>query len=208
MKPKMPFDLSDEHRYKTYYMGINYSPKQGIVSDNYSWNLDKPYLFPPETLNKSYIDGSHLDQRLGAFVPSENAYLNKDLGLVDRMATEKVALAKLTISQLANQLHEREEIKEYNLKAIDYESCRTYSTIIQINPWFPLGSPYDKRIANLERVLADLDKQKRDETGKFWKDTSDLKKDVVEALKEYRSAARTGEILAGELPGYGGPDGS
>lgn len=98
---------------------------------------------------------------------------------MDRMASEKVALAKLTISQLANQLHEREKIKEYNLKSIDYESCMTYSRIIQIDPWFPLGSPYDKRIVSLERALADLDKQKRDETTKFWKDTSDSKSDAL-----------------------------
>jgi len=203
----MLFDPSEKYHYRIYQMG-KYKPKQDTDSVNYSQNLNKAYLLPEETLNKSYIDGSLLGQRVEEFLPSLDGYLNKSLDLVDRMAAEKVALSKLTIGQLVNQLHEREKIKEDNFNVIDYEWCRVYSELMQIEQGSHYNPQYDKHITNLERMLADLDKQKRDETVKFWKDTSDLKKDLTEAFKEYRSAIRREKILGGQLPGYGGENGS
>lgn len=166
--------------------GFNYlrgrAPADGVV-EQIGWQVEGGGLLP--SLPENAMDLSDL-VRTGI----------KDDDFVMGLIRDKSKFARAAAEGLARQIYERQRIKEHNLAGIDYDSCRCGTYLLELFVWGDrqLAS---KRRQTLDTTLFGLERERRAEDVSCWRDISLLKKDLIEALAEYSSAARREGLFRG-----------
>ena len=92
----------------------------------------------------------------------------------------------VTLTHAANLLAERAALHKRHLKEIDRRHIEAQEKLFgaQIN-----HTPENaKRVLSLEGMLAQFDKERRDEEVAFWKDTVELRQQLLESGWNYRDA--------------------
>lgn len=98
------------------------------------------------------------------------------------------------LKHAAHLLTERSSLHQRHLKEIDRRHIEAQEKLFgaQINK-----TPENaKRVLNLEGQLAQLDKERRDEEVAFWKDTVELRQQLLENSWNYRDARQRSEVFA------------
>jgi hypothetical protein len=149
----------------------------------------------PEDCGKDPVDRylEKLDQTLG----HADRYAQVDPSdLVSLVFANRAAQHELTSRQAASLIHERAELAKRHLADIQQR-------LDELAERRPLRRPYgpaafrDRTEAELERQILDLEKQRRDVQITLWRDTLDLRKELVTERGEYRATRRRIDFLGG-----------
>lgn len=120
--------------------------------------------------------------------------------LIDVLFTDKVNATKFSILHLISQMRERQNIKKRNLKRIEYDIDKFNTHLAQIedlclyNEILELDNRKTK--ISLAQKTAGLKKDKRAEETSCWRDLTQLRKELMDLIKEYRAASRKKELIA------------
>ena len=106
---------------------------------------------------------------------------------------EKVILYKASLVQLVSLIYQRKYLEAKNAAEIDRDICKLRTLEHQLD-LFKVYGP-DKRRITLEGMISNLEREKRSGRVGCWRDIVKLKKDLMEALREYRGTARRAELF-------------
>lgn len=121
--------------------------------------------------------------------------------LVARLFGEKLERQRLSVTEILNLITERQGMLKRNVKTLDDQLCQigglksTFDTIHYVPD---LGALLKDKIS-LEKSVNDLEIKKAEEYKQCWKDTSTLRRELLEGLAEYMAIHKKAEILS---PGY------
>jgi len=165
---KEGYSSSRERELQASYPGPSYSSR--LYPSPYS-----PHSFGPH----GYQDLFLLKELLA---PQTQEYAT----LADQVFGSQAQRERLSLQQLTQLLYERALIHTRHLRDIQHRhmDCQERLSIARILT----KDPDSRGQANLERLLVQLEKDSRDEESAFWKDTSSLRKEVLEKAGEYKAA--------------------
>ena len=108
---------------------------------------------------------------------------------------------RLSIRHLANLLCERALLYSRHISDINHRHLQIQEEIAREG----FSSPYQssRQKVALEKLLIDLESDKRKEQTDFWKDTKDIREVMFEKAKEYQSSSQRAQLLAGLGEAYG-----
>jgi len=110
--------------------------------------------------------------------------------------SEKLSSLKDTIDQISEEMTTRHEFAGRFLYQIDYQIRECAFSLAEFNSWgVGYNTGVDKKRNHLERMLNDLRKERRAAELRCWEDVVALRKDMREALAEYKEIVRRGEML-------------
>jgi len=120
--------------------------------------------------------------------------------LIDVLFTDKVNGTKFSILNLISQMRQRQNIKKRNLRKIEYDISGFKTHVAQIEDLCLYNEILDldnrKTKISLAQKIADLKREERAEEISCWRDLSQLRKELMDLIKEYRSASRKKELIA------------
>ena len=120
--------------------------------------------------------------------------------LIDTLFTDKLNTTKFSTLQLISQMRERQNIKKRNLENIDYRMDHFKSQLAQVEDLCLYNEIFDlnnkKMKINLEEKISGLDKEKRAEDVSCWRDLTQLRKELIDSIGEYKTASRKRELIA------------
>lgn len=120
--------------------------------------------------------------------------------LVSLVFANRATQHELTSRQAASLIHERTELARRHLADIQWR-------LDELMERRPLRRPYgaslprDRSEIDLERQILDLEKQKREVQVTLWRDTLDLRKELVAERGEYQATRRRMDFLGGSTDG-------
>ena len=132
----------------------------------------------------------------------QNSYFNSltgnnEDGDIDSFLKDKVCFHKISTLQVSYLIKEREGLRDYNIKDIDHRIMYCHETLSRFHMMFGhVGSP---KIEGLQKLLFDLEKQRRNEFIISWHDTLKLKLDLMGMLGEYQTLKKQ-EALLEDVP--------
>lgn len=116
--------------------------------------------------------------------------------------TAKKRFLSKSVEDILGLIYEREEIKYDNLQKTDYDSCQLKTRLFEIDSWRAGINPQlDKTRGQIDRELMTLEREKRFENVACWRDTTRLKGELREALREFNQEKRKEGLLRN--PGVG-----
>ena len=121
--------------------------------------------------------------------------------LADQVFGRQAREGKLSIKHTAGlvvhryQLHKR-HVSDINHRIMGLQG--RISILKMLDPW-----QTSKPQIDLEKMLAKLESDKRDEDVAFWKDTLKLRQELLAGAKEYQASRHRADILRGVEAGYG-----
>jgi len=121
---------------------------------------------------------------------------------LDELVSHRSAVLKSQVEGLCIQLYERAQIREQNLKRIEYDTVKIDTELLQLDAlvhscWQSSPPEFLKRRDNLEREIMNLERQRRDEDTSFWKDRVLLRKELPEIAGAYEAAKAREGLLDG-----------
>ena len=122
--------------------------------------------------------------------PSSNEKFN-----IDDMFNEELELSKIKIDEIAMQLQKRQEIKDENISNIQQYQM-SWETKLMNEKRMVSGLYGINGIDALDESVIEMEEQKRKEEVTFWKDISDLRLKLVDAIREYKDCLRKAEMLS------------
>jgi len=120
-------------------------------------------------------------------------------GFVDDIVNQKTSLLRTKLDVLTAQLHERLNIREDNLHALDYDECRMGTLFHHL--YFANGSRYlggDRRLSWLEGKSFDLQNERRKQDVECWRDIAMLSRDLLAAWEAYEHAKARGQLVSAQ----------
>ena len=113
--------------------------------------------------------------------------------LADQVFGRQVKHAKLGTKRLAQLLYERCTLHYTHIAEINHRlgKCEEYLFLAKLNPQDPGG----RHLSNLERLLLQLESDRRREGLGFWKDSLDLRQAMFEKAEEYATTKDRAAIL-------------
>lgn len=118
--------------------------------------------------------------------------------------SEKLNSLKDEIQQISTEITTRHDFTHKFLYEIDYQIREAAFSLSEFKFWgVGYNNGVDKKRNHLERMLSDLRKERRSTELRCWEDIISLRKDLREALSEYKDIIRRGNILqkAGDTNG-------
>ena len=109
---------------------------------------------------------------------------------------------RIGLKHLVNILYERAFLDARHLKEINRRLMDCHEKLSIIKMHFPLDGGRSQQ--NLERLIVDLEKQRRDEELNFWKDTTEIREKLFENAATYSATQHRKQILCGVEDEYGG----
>jgi len=120
--------------------------------------------------------------------------------LIDVLFADKVNATKFSILHLISRVRERQTIKKRNLEKIDYDVDKFKTELAQIEDLRIYNEIFDldnkKTRIGLTQKISGLKKEKRAEETSCWRDLTQLRKELMDLIKEYRTASRKKELIS------------
>ena len=128
--------------------------------------------------------------------PKEYLALDNDTSKDDDIGSlfkDKVRFQKLSTLQALYLIIEREALRDRNISSIDERIMYCNENLSRFRM---LRIPMDSsRLEGLQKLLFDLEKQRRSEKVSSWQDTLKLKLDLVGMIKDYQSLRKQEALL-------------
>ena len=136
---------------------------------------------------------------MGQYIPVMPQYSTKQSGLeksldVDPLAlmsANKLELGRLKIGLLAGQIAHRKYVHENILDSVEKDELVCSNEILKREAMHDYEGVQKIRLDQLLR----LERERRAEQSDFFKDSAKISRDLIEAVLEYQSMFKTGEIL-------------
>lgn len=134
-------------------------------------------------------DANLLNQLLQPYpAPGSNSVAEQVFGYQGRQQ-------KLSLKHLANILYERALLHKSHLKEINRSLMHSHEKLSLLKMHFPVDAGRSQQ--NLERLVLQLQQQRRDEELAFWKDSSEIRQKVFEQASEYSATTHRKNMLYG-----------
>jgi hypothetical protein len=108
---------------------------------------------------------------------------------------------RISLKHLTNLLYERALLHSQHLKDIR-ESIMDFQSRLLSAPHGYLIQP-DRQKMHLEKIVCQLEKDKRNEEIAFWKDMTDIRKEMFQQALEYKSTSTRASLLESLEGDYG-----
>ena len=121
--------------------------------------------------------------------------------LADQVFGRQAREGKLLIKHTANLVAHRYQLHKRHVSDINHRIMGLQgriSILTMRDPW-----QASKPQIDLEKMLAKLETEKRDEQVAFWKDTLKLRQELLGGAREYQASRHRADILRGVEAGYG-----
>lgn len=120
-------------------------------------------------------------------------------GLPVEFLSRRLTFIKQAILHLIQQMRERRVLSDKTLERLNEEQC-TLSTKRFELPSFGLGynTDLDKIRLEIDREIERLEIEKFKETTAYWKDLAQLKRDLIDYVREYHTLVEKLEVLTGK----------
>jgi len=112
---------------------------------------------------------------------------------------DRLDLARLNLNTFLGLLYQRDQIHAYSFYRINQDQITCQNALFQIESW-PPGSSVDRRRSALEGQILALEHEKRVEDTACWRDKAFITRDLMQALRDYRSAQQKQALLADTAP--------
>jgi len=131
----------------------------------------------PETQDNVY---SHIDALV------EGVSGSQQTDPLERFMSARKRFLGRSVQDILGLIYERESIKYENDHRILYESAQVGSHLLNLGDW-NIGTfkDIDKTRSQLEKEIANLEKERRMEEVSCWRDITRLKSELRETLKEF-----------------------
>jgi len=140
-------------------------------------------------------DAALLREALCAYAGSQ------DSTLAEQIFGNQARQQRISLRHLANILYERALLHKNHLKDIDGRLMDCHERLSILKMHFPLDM--EKSQQNLEKLIIELEKQRRDEELAFWKDSTEVRQQLFENAATYSATRRREDILCGVEAEYG-----
>ena len=124
---------------------------------------------------------------------------NKDsLRKLFELLSEENHLIAEWIEEIKGEIERRKKLGKQMLEQIEKDKERIYPELYKI-PWETgyKGSA-DERKTQLERELIELHREEREQRWRIWKNTIDLKRELMRLLMEYKRSMRIKKLIGDE----------
>jgi len=102
-----------------------------------------------------------------------------------------------SVEDILGLISKRERIKYDNMHKIDYESCYMKTRLYELDHWRRGFDPQVERTrVQIEREMSSLEREKRFEEVACWRDTTRLRGELREALRELGQEERKAALLS------------
>jgi len=151
---------------------------------------------PQAPAPSAYIVGRPASYSLEAERPFLDEILQKQdyakTTLPDRVFGRQIRHTRLSAKRLAKLLQERCVLHYRHLAEINHRSmrCQEYLFLARLQ-----GQADSRHLSNLERLLVQLESEKRREELALWKDTMELRNALFEKTQEYATAKDRAAVL-------------
>jgi len=112
--------------------------------------------------------------------------------------TDKIRIIEASIKQVADEIENREQLRDRMLTEIDKQTCAQKEMLYFMAPHgpcpFTVGD--SRRRSGIEKELASLETDKRREETSAWRDVSTLRKELRELFREYEDEKRKQRVMA------------
>lgn len=104
------------------------------------------------------------------------------------------------LREINSEITERLDLSHKLSRNIDSESCMIKNKLLSIER-YPIGLNriIDNRRDHIEKLLDDMEKEKRQRVTEGWKDIALLRKELRSTLKEYKNILRKLDIVTGNI---------
>ena len=119
--------------------------------------------------------------------------------LIDVLFTNRLNVTKFSILHLISQMRERQHAKKRNLKRIDYDVSKFNTHLAQTEDQCLYNEILDldnrKTKISLAQKIAGLEKDRRSEEISCWRDLTQLRKELIDLIKECKTESRKKELI-------------
>jgi len=118
--------------------------------------------------------------------------------LLEKLLSEESDLIAEWIEEIEGEIERRKKLGKQMLEQIEKDKERIYPELYKI-PWETgyKGSA-DERKTQLESELLRLHKEEREQKWRTWRNTTDLKRELMRLLIEYKRSTRIKKIIGDE----------
>jgi len=167
--------------------------------DHYSYfsQVSTPFSSGP---NQSYTDQDHEEADTGVLEAITDEFISGSSNALDRILTGKKQFAAKTTQEILGLIYQREEIRYDHARAIDYESMQLKEKLFETGTWQTgLNPQLDKTRGQLQRELGGLERERRMEEVACWRDTTRLRENLREALRDFDQEKRKEQLITGYI---------
>lgn len=128
----------------------------------------------------------------------ENHSRNPLRKLLEKLLSEESDLIAEWIEEIKGEIERRKKLGKQMLEQIEKDKERIYPELYKI-PWETgyKGSA-DERKTQLERELIELHREERNHRWRTWRNTIDLKRELMRLLMEYKRSMRIKKLIGDE----------
>jgi len=124
-----------------------------------------------------------------------NPYPNLSASTVaDQVFGAQARQQKINLKHLANILYERASLHAKHLREIDRRLMQCHEKLSILKMHFPIDAGRTQQ--NLERLILQLEQERRTEEINFWKDTTEIRQNLFEDAAEYGATKRRKHMLS------------
>lgn len=110
--------------------------------------------------------------------------------------TGKEYMLRAKAKLLYDELSARHQLRDRTVSMLNEQQCKLQSEIWKLERWVPGIKLIEDQKSRLEQELLRLEKDKHDEATKSWKDTTGVKEDLIETVRELRKVQGHQALLA------------
>jgi hypothetical protein len=171
-------------------------------TNNFSYTPGGGNLYQPSWF---YDSAAKLKDNYTSFVniPSEKTTLvqESDEDDFEGMFKDKLRFQKLSALQALYLINERESLRDKNVSSIDSRTMYCHENLSRLRMWLGRAPSDSRAIGNLQKLVIDLERERRDQKTASWKDTLELKLSLLDKIQGYQNLKRQ-ETLLEDVSGY------
>ncbi len=156
---------------------------------------EDPFLFEEPAPDKDTTEM----ENLFAIEPEQPHEYGHDL--VERYLGAHVQDAGLDVHQLQDEIVSRRRLLDRQLQEIDYQISRSAWSLKQLDFRVGYNSAIDFKRNWTERELANMRRERRNLRLRCWEDIVTLRRQLREAMKQYRDSASRKELMERDSDG-------
>jgi len=154
------------------------------------WRYDSLLQWPSNGYFKTFVpDAALLRQTLTMYAKPEAQ------SVAEQVFGSQARQERIGLKHLSNILYERALLHKNHVKDIDHRLMQSQEKLSILKMHFPVDGGRTQQ--NLERLLLDLEKQRRDEELNFWKDSTEIRQKLFDGAIAYSATKRRQEQLSG-----------
>jgi hypothetical protein len=169
---------------------LYFQPSPYSVDRPEYWRYDSLLQWPSNGYFKPFTsDAALLRQTLTMYAKPEAQ------SVAEEIFGSQARQQQISLKHLANILYERALLHKNHVKDIDHRLMQSQEKLSILKMHFPVDGGRTQQ--NLERLLLDLEKQRRDEELNFWKDSTEIRQKLFDGAIAYSATKHRQNMLYG-----------